>query len=290
MDWTKAKTILIFALIATNLLLASALLTDPTRREATEVSEAFLQQTLAFLEDNGVLLETPLPRHIPSMGVITVNYRFFDDATVTRLLGEDWRQTTQNTYESSKGIVTIESGKILTWRPAAPLIPPKDLGEEALEAASMKLLVEHGLAPAGLSLDQIYLGIAPEFDDLPLYKLVFAQQHEGLFVGESYVHVFMNVNGVVAVEALLLDEIITAEAGGPRVMISAPEALMRKLDDILRTRIAGEPVVISRVEAGFYFALSLDAMNQLEAVASGTAVPAWKIVLRDGTTFYQEAF
>lgn len=291
MDWTKAKTILIVAFLITNLLLLAALVTDPTRQEATAVSEAYLQQTLAFLEDQGVVLETPLPRQPPSLSPLTVTYRFFDSTMVTRLLGEGWLQVAPNTYQGAGGQVTITNDKLLVWKLSDPQSPPPDLREETLEAVSQELLETYQLSQVGLTLSQIYLGMVPEYDAEPLHKLVYEQTHQGRFVGESYVHVYMNPRGVVAVEALLLEEpVVSEQVGSPRVMISAPEALLRKLDDMSRTRRGEEPVVVSRVEAGYYFALTRDPFTQWESVASGTAVPAWKIVLKNGTTFYQEAF
>ncbi|MEN1760115.1 two-component system regulatory protein YycI [Anoxynatronum sibiricum] len=291
MDWTKAKSILIAAFLVTNLLLGAALLTDPTRQQAAGVSEAYLQQTLAFLEDENVVLETPLPRQTPSLSAITVTYRFFENSMITRLLGDDWEQIAPHTYQSTSGQVTITNDKLLAWQPAEPLSPPPDLREETLETVSQALLENYDFSTGGLTLSQIYLGMVPEYDAEPLHKLVYEQTYQGRFVGESYVHVYMNQRGVVAVEALLLeDPAASDQTGTPRVMISAPEALLRKLDEIGRVHRGEGPVVVSRVEAGYYFALTRDPFTQWESVASGTAVPAWKIVLKNGTTFYQEAF
>jgi hypothetical protein len=110
-------------------------------------------------------------------------------------------------------------------------------------------------------------------------------------MGESYVHVYLNQWGIVAVEALLLDDPDGIEqTGSPQSMIDAPEALLRKLDEILADQQGDGPIVVSRIEAGYYFALTRDPITPWESVASGTAVPAWKIVLKNGDTYYQEAF
>jgi len=298
MDWTKAKTILIIAFVVTNLFLGGSLLRDHFRQEVTAVSDQYLTQTEAFLDTHGVVLDTELPVDRPSLGSLTVEYRFFPPrAAAQQLLGDQVRMTAVDTYENRQGKVAVKNNKELTLRLNEPVNPLSDteelpdLEEETLEKSSRQFLESADLAPETLSLQQIYVGMMPRYDRQPLHKLVFEQTYQDRFVGESYVHVYMNQQGIVAVEALLLEEIQAADQSGTkRPMIPAPEAVLRKLDTILSEQEGKSPIVIRSIEPGHYFSLTQEPLTQWEAVASGTAVPAWKIVLKNGDTYYQEAF
>ena len=292
MDWTKAKTILIIAFLITNVFLGTHLLSAQSRQTGSVVDETYVQQTLNFLADQGVVLETEIPRQAPSLSSVTVSYLFHTPAeTAERFLGPDWTLAGSNIFESAAGRLTLVNEKQLMYQQfePGPMLPA--MNEGMLEQVSRDFLEHHALYPEGLFLSQIYVGVVPEYHPDPLHKLVYQQTYQGRFIGESYVHVYVNQRGVVAVEALLLKPPEEMEqAGAARTMIDAPEALLRVLDQILQDHPSEDPVLISRIEAGYYFALPQDPLTRWEVVASGTAVPAWKIVLKNGDTYYQEAF
>lgn len=292
MDWTKAKTILIIAFLITNVFLVAGLVRENTRQESPVIDETYMTQTLAFLEDQGLVLERELPRNIPSLAPMTVEYVFFPAAeTADHFLGDDWELAGDNTFQNEVRQLTIINSKQLILRMIEPENPLQNMNEETIKTASRTFLEAQQLYPEGLNLSQIYVGIVPEYHEEPLHKLVYEQTYEGRFIGESYVHVYLNQQGIVAVEALLLkNPSETEQTSVPRTMIDAPEALLRKLEEMLAENQSQLPVVVSRVEAGYYFPLTSDPLTSWEAVASGTAVPAWKIVLKEGNTYYQEAF
>ena len=291
MDWTKAKTILIVVFLVTNLILGGTLVRQKSLNGSSAVSDVYLDQTLAFLEDQGVVLDTQIPRQAPELASVTVEYRFFSPyETAEKLLGSDVIQVAPDTFENDRGRVSVVNDKRLKYQRFTQEDPLPDLQEATLQSRAESFLKEHDLFPERLHLQQIYVGMVQEYDSEPLHKLVFEQTYRDRFIGESYVHVYLNRKGLVAVEALLLtppgEE---SQAGTARPMISAPEALLRKLEDIINTQ-EGRNIIVSRVEPGYYFDLTRDPMTQWDAVASGTAVPAWKIVLKNGDTYYQEAF
>ncbi len=292
MDWTKAKTILIIAFLVTNIFLAAGLVRENTRQESPVIDETYVAQTMSFLEDQGLVLETELSRNIPSLAPMTVEYVFFPAVeTAQRFLGDNWELVGENTFQNQQRQLTITNSKRLILQMFEPENPLQNMNEETIQSASRAFLEAHQLYAEGLNLSQIYVGMVPEYHDEPLHKLVYEQTYEGRFVGESYVHVYLNQQGIVAVEVLLLkNPSETEQTADPRTMIDAPEALLRKLEEMLAENQQQLPVVVSRVEAGYYFPLASDPLTSWEAVASGTAVPAWKIVLKEGDTYYQEAF
>ncbi|MBQ9931120.1 MAG: two-component system regulatory protein YycI [Firmicutes bacterium] len=76
MDWTKAKTILIIALIAANVfLLGNIAWVSVKESRAAEVSES---ETLAFLASRNVYLETELPEREGKLPTLEVRYENLD--------------------------------------------------------------------------------------------------------------------------------------------------------------------------------------------------------------------
>lgn len=72
MDWTKAKNILIIALLVTNLIIGAAYYGSLRARSAEWAVQA--QNTEAYLQELGVALETPIPRTPVRMPVLFVRF------------------------------------------------------------------------------------------------------------------------------------------------------------------------------------------------------------------------
>lgn len=292
MDWTKAKNILIAAFLLTNLFLMVVLYGGQQGNSTSAISNDYVTQTLQFLQDKNIEIRTELPLAAPSLNSVNVEYRFFSPKEMAeKLLGNSLVQEDIHTYANHKGRVTVLEEKILIYqnKEQGRMLP--SLEEEKLVAIANDFLRTHYLDQEGLQLEQIYFGVEPEYQEEPLHKLVYQQTYEGRFIGESYVNVFIGHRGIVAVEALLLENMRTiGETTTSHTMISAPEALLRTIEAIQRHHASQEPAVITEVLPGYFFPLTRETFAEGDSVESGTAVPAWKIVLKDGKTFYQEAF
>lgn len=72
MDWTKAKSILIVALIITNIILGFSLFMDKNNIEI--VSVEMVKDTLHILQDRGIYVYTKVPRETAQMPVLEVEY------------------------------------------------------------------------------------------------------------------------------------------------------------------------------------------------------------------------
>lgn len=82
MDWTKAKNILIAALLATNLLLLGIMVYGNTKVSAEDA--IFLKNTIAVLEARNIVVVAELPRKSIRMPVLTVEYDN-DDAELIKM-------------------------------------------------------------------------------------------------------------------------------------------------------------------------------------------------------------
>lgn len=100
MDWTKAKTIVIIALLITNLFL---IITYGISRGEPQRDEKERQaETIALLEKRNIFIETEIPEGRGRMPVLTVEYDHLDQ---TLLLQEIQKQETlPGAQRSEKGI------------------------------------------------------------------------------------------------------------------------------------------------------------------------------------------
>ena len=292
MDWTKAKNILIAAFLVTNLFLLVMLYGGQQGKVSSAVSDQYVAQTIQFLEEQNIELRTELPLTAPSLSSVTVEYHFFSPREMAEtLLGEDLIRLDMNTYENDRGRLTVSEEKILIYQKKEQGNILANLDEEKLVTIASDFLKTYDLYLEGLQLEQIYFGVEPEYQEEPLHKLVYQQTYQERFIGESYVNIYIGSHGIVAVEALLLEKIRSiGEGAAGHTMISAPEALLRTVKQIQDYHASDGPAVITEVLPGYYFPLTRQTIAEGDPIESGTAVPAWKIVLKDGKTFYQEAF
>ena len=138
-----------------------------------------------------------------------------------------------------------------------------------------------------LKLQQIYFGRAEEFNGAPVYKLIYNQTYKDRFLGESYVNVYIRQEEVVCIEVMLLEfQKVYKEK---RKIITATEALLRKMNDIINDNEENN-IVVTEMEIGYYFnPMDID-LTTWDTVESGTTSPSWKIILNNGKTYYVEAF
>ena len=75
MDWSKAKNILIAALLITNLMLGMAIYSNVSGPGSREMNE-MIQNTIRLLEDHDILVEEDrIPGRSERLGVLSVRYR-----------------------------------------------------------------------------------------------------------------------------------------------------------------------------------------------------------------------
>lgn len=86
MDWTKAKTILIIALLLTDCILGVLYYQQYMRSNMTHELE--IRDTVEFLENHHIYVDTEVPEKSRKMPVLTVKYEDTDEERVTGVLAE----------------------------------------------------------------------------------------------------------------------------------------------------------------------------------------------------------
>lgn len=94
MDWTKAKTILIVALIVTNVFLVFTFWFN-TPAKADPSSEKVLIEVLA---KNNIFLDTELPDKHDKMPVLNIEYQAFDKEKINRSINQPKYTTAGNNF------------------------------------------------------------------------------------------------------------------------------------------------------------------------------------------------
>ncbi|KAB3530210.1 hypothetical protein F8154_14155 [Alkaliphilus pronyensis] len=287
MDWAKAKNILIVAFIVTNLLLMYNISAGLFQQEDLKlINDEYIKEVKDLLNDYGVKLETTIPKEIVSLQLLDFKYRDFNNkATINSFLGNTY-EVKDNIYRTENKQLTFESNKILKYKSFNEEVLSFGINEEEAILLSSEFLKEHNLLNDNIKLKQVYFGTIQEYDDAPLYKLVYNQSYRSRFLGESYVYVYVNHRGVIGLEAMLLSHEKTQPKR--KRTTTAAEALLRKMNDILEDN-EGKEVIITDIELGYYLNPYDIQLTNWKNVESGTALPTWKITLKNGKIYYVDA-
>lgn len=297
MDWSKAKNVLIVAFIVTNIFLIYSVQSRLFKQQEIQlINNEYISNVEAYLNDNSIALDTLIPKEIISLPILVVKYKTFDALKTSNMfLGEGSQKEIENIgskglqreiFQKEDKVLTIDGNKILKYKNNSPEIKDYTLDENTVIKMSNDFLKTHDLMKSDLELEQIYYGVENEYDDEPVYKLVYNQTYKNKFLGESYIYVYVNHRGVVGLEAMLLEYGKTKQQR--KVVIPATEALMRAMNTILAEN--NKPIVVKDVEIGYYFSPTYYMESDWKEIESGTAFPSWKITIQNGKTYFVEAY
>lgn len=103
MDWTKAKTILIVALVLTNLVLITTYVFQNNRFENNE--QEMQDVTIKLLEEQNIYIETEIPKEHHRMAKLTVQYDKLNDDIIQKQLSE--QKTLKDSEMTDEELVDI---------------------------------------------------------------------------------------------------------------------------------------------------------------------------------------
>lgn len=298
MDWSKAKNILILAFIVTNMFLFYHLSRDLlVGGDLNIISDQYISNVETHLKENGIFLETDIPKEIISLPVyLTVKYQQYNPNEVAKqFLRENYKLADEGVnkldinevvYQKGDEKLIVESSKRIQYynfnKGRATSLSEKDAISKSIE-----FLAQVGFDDSDVLLNQIHHNYYNEILDEHLYKLIYNQTFNNRFLGESHIHVYVNDNGVVGFESMLLE--VEKVNNEKKVLIPATHALLRKMSEIVDDN-KGNRVVVDRIEMGYYFnPHDFDFVTNWHTIETGRAFPAWKITLTNGRTYYVEA-
>jgi len=165
MDWTKAKNILIAALLVTNLLLLSSMLYGNAKVEAGD--SQFLANTVEVLKARNITIDAELPTAQVRMPVLSVEYDDPDITLINELLAEQ------------------------------ALLPDSQL--TSIEARDM---ADRFIEQCGLMTENVAFSSVDEFDDV--YFVNYIDEIDGIAIEDSFMTCIVKDGKVVSIDRLWL--------------------------------------------------------------------------------------
>lgn len=274
MNWAKAKSILIIALVLTNLILFGYngynywILRDNT------TTNSFIRKTEELLSRHGITVETKVPKRknkLPSLAVEfetygekAINQRFFQgEGKITRPSSD------RVEIRRGKEFINIVNSRRLLYENTDET-PKYHLhsSEEAREVLG-DFLLEHQIDNRDMELTQV------SYDE-DRYYFSYSKIYENTLLESSATNFVIDNRGVVSMDRLWLH--VTERSRQEIYLSSAPRALLKLLE---RPETYGK--TISKIEQCYYF--NPEDQGYVEDITrafQGRAIPGWKIEFKDG--------
>jgi len=274
MDWSKAKTILIVAFIITNLLLAYVLLNSEKQVETT-LNDSFVEDVIGILERKNITINVNIPRDIPSLNTIMVEYETIEPNEINRYFfnGEGKLENKgSGIVEISYGdeLVTIANKKILSYTNNNSEVKYSDLDEDKAKELALNFLEERNYDTSDMKLSFVK-------SDGKSFSLEFTKIYNDRYLEKSNTNIFVDSSGVKKLERMWLNPI---EEGEKYIYINtAPKALLSLLSE---EKAYGK--AIDEISLCYYFdPAEQDFVDNPEDAKRGKTVPAWRVLFEDGT-------
>ncbi|MCT4594309.1 MAG: two-component system regulatory protein YycI [Anaeromicrobium sp.] len=266
MDWSKAKNILIIGFIITNVFLIYNIQKDMyNRNNVLIVDDKIINDTKSILKEKDIGVDTQVPKIVIEMAPLDVEYETYDeDKLKENLVG-------------ARGLLTIENNKLLKYRKSS-------LEEKYfLDRESALKTAEDFVSKIGFKNKGEEIWHTSEYNNR--YEILYKQSYKDMFLEDSYMKVIVSTNGVEAFERIWLKPMEKEKS--KREIMPATKALLKVMDDLEEVP---RPIIIKDISLGYWFDRSKISFVNAENVKSGTAFPAWRIVLDNKEVKFVSAY
>ncbi|MDX9888251.1 MAG: two-component system regulatory protein YycI [Anaerovoracaceae bacterium] len=254
MDWSKAKTILILALLVTNIFLVATYGTMGVKDDPVTLDQGTLIELLAA---RGVYLETQIPKHPKSMEVIAVEVVRSVDEEVSALLSSQGAPELFNVGDKfpPEELLNIEEPDLAS----------------AYVSASINFITALGFMDETVKFSDLYLGQGDQI------LVEFQNIYGGVNLQESSIVCSFSQGSLVDMDALWLKPIATNRK---KVALMEPAVALLAL---VGEKEAEEKLRVKSIELAYW--LNIEDSN-LEDTVTDTVFPAWCITYNEGEKIY----
>ncbi len=273
MDWSKAKTILIVALLITNIFLAYFLYGEQEVGNAV-LNPEFIEETEELLGRNGILLQSDLPTETGQLYNLTVEYEDMLPGTIN------------DRFFNSEGVINRNEGAVIEI----------DYGDEGITLINEKLMIyENAATEAGNPIGNLEqaMELAKQFlmergyetDDMGLsywretengYYLDFTKIFQDSYIELSYTVVIIEDGRITRMERTWLNTKEIEETDYK--IVPAPKAIL----ELLSMEDASNKT-ITDISLSYYFdPEKQEYLDDYQQAMEGRAVPAWRVQFQDG--------
>lgn len=275
MDWSKAKTILIVALLFANAILGYFVITDSLESHASNRVAAEIQVE-ELLQRRYITLKSELPEAPESLMSITVefernepydiNLRYFDGKGFRELKDEEIEEIYRG-YES----VTIKNGKLLIYenRERMPL-ETTTITLESAENTAKKFLQERGYSSADMKLTY-------HQEEIGGYRLEYSKMLENSYIEVGNTSFLITGDTVKKMERTWLNMVEIQQSD--LTLIPAEKAIL----ELLSIEQAHGKTVTDISLCYYFDPEKQDNYDGYQQATQGNAVPGWRIQFEDGT-------
>ncbi len=273
MDWSKAKTILIISLIMVNIILGIAVFNSNQGIETT-VNEEFVEESIRLLSNKDISLAVEMPRKIPSLQGLVVEYESFK----TSELNEKFFDDNGKVSIKGDGLVEIltDDEKLTILNEKLIIYESNRLGtnyqiktnDDALSLAT-DFLSDLDYDTADMKLSYI-----KETEDR--FFIEFSKIYDEKYLESAFTNIQLDSNGIRKFERLWLNPIEVGD--NPIFISSAPKSILGLLS---MNEVYGK--TIQDISLSYYF--DPERHEYIEdplAAQQGRAIPAWRVQFDDG--------
>lgn len=273
MDWSKAKNVLIIALIVMNLLMGYVFIVKDKEVDATN-SPDFINQAIELLNKKDIKVHTNIPTINPELAALTVvfenmkpeliNKNFFNNRAFVSSSSEELVELTLE--EES---VSILNKKLLIYESNSEKLIHENLNEDKVVDIAYEFLKDKGYA-----IDDIKLSHLKKIEDS--YYVELSKVYNDIYLESSFTNIQIDSTGVIKMERMWLD---VKEVGESLISISpAPKSVLSLLS---MKEVYGKS--ISDISICYYFNPGKhDYIEDPLEAKQGRAIPAWRIQFEDG--------
>ena len=273
MDWSKAKTILIFAFIITNILLVSVLVSNEKHTDST-IKKEFINNAIKILEGKDISIETAIPTEIPSLNSLIVEYENMDISLVNNkffsnkgFINYDGEGIVEMSKDKESISITNEKKLIYENKNSEKLYT--QLNENLSEDIVRNFLIERSYDISDMKLSYIK-------EEQGEYYLMFSKLYKDKYLETAYVNAIVDSRGVRRLERMWLN--VKDESENPIYINTAPKAIMNLLS---MDETHGKTII--DISLSYYFDPDeQEYIKDASDAKQGKTIPAWRIILDDG--------
>lgn len=257
MDWSKAKTYLIIAFTLTNIFLSWSIFAD---KKALYSNDFFVKESLhnlnLVLQKKDINLETSLPKKLPKMGLLKVQYEEIKEENYPSL------------FLDFGDHIEILSGKQIR------LSIPRFL--EFFDTAHAQTDAQAFIHHYGLDNDFVLRNTIETEEQI---HLIYDLEYDGMFLEGSYMNLTYDKLGHLHLERTKLE--VLEKSAKKKPIKTSVEAVLQASAEIT----PGES--IEAIDLGYYY--EEYGVNSLSTTKTATALPHWRIRTSTDTFHYISA-
>lgn len=284
MDWSKAKNILIIAFVVTNLLLFYVLWQNQTYNGSyINLEKGFVEDVKALLLDKDIKIDSPIPKEVPSMTLLDIEYETYDTKHKREELVNKFFDDYQYIQEDGKDFfikdnesIHINNNKEIVYENKNDEERFSNIDLDTSKSIAMEFLENNSIYDEDLVLSEV--------KELKQgYMLEYTKVFQDILVEKSYMKFTIDNRGVREFRRIWM---YIVDYNDKEIMVrSAPDALLRLVSN---EQVYGK--TISDISICYYFNPKEHEMVDIKDTKRANAVPAWRVEFSDGTKVFLEEY